>query len=64
METTALRCTHCGAPLPKPQPGEDWIRCEYCGVHNKIVDATRYIEKLRGELEKWIRELLPPTAVS
>jgi len=64
LETTALRCTNCGAPLPKPQPGEDWVRCEYCGFLNKIVDATRYIEKLRMELEKWIRELLPPTAVS
>ncbi|QOR94829.1 hypothetical protein IMZ38_02600 [Thermosphaera chiliense] len=64
METVVLRCTNCGAPLPKPQQGEEWVRCEYCGFLNKIVDATRYIEKLRGELEKWIKELLPSTAVS
>lgn len=64
METVVLRCTNCGAPLPKPQQGEEWIKCEYCGSLNKIVDATRYIEKLRGELEKWIRELLPSTMVS
>ncbi|HDN01575.1 MAG TPA: hypothetical protein ENF42_01220, partial [Candidatus Bathyarchaeota archaeon] len=59
METTVLRCTNCGAPLPKLQPDEEWIRCEYCGFLNKVVDATCYIEKLRSEVEKWIRELLP-----
>jgi DNA-directed RNA polymerase subunit RPC12/RpoP len=64
METVALRCTNCGAPLPKPQQGEEWVRCEYCGFLNKIVDATRYVERLKGELQKWIRELLPPAAVS
>ncbi len=61
LETIALRCTTCGAPLPKPQPGEEWVKCEYCGFLNKLVDATKYVEKLKRELEKWIREILPPT---
>ena len=64
METIALRCTNCGAPLPKPKPGEEWVRCEYCGFLNKIVDATAYVEKLRRDLEKWIREILPSATVS
>ena len=64
METVALRCTNCGAPLPKPKPGEEWVRCEYCGFLNKIVDATAYVEKLRRDLEKWIREILPSTTIS
>ncbi|MEM0342574.1 MAG: hypothetical protein QW387_07575, partial [Desulfurococcus sp.] len=64
METVALRCTNCGAPLPKPQPGEEWVRCEYCGFLNKVVDAAAYVERLRRDLEKWIRELLPATMIS
>jgi len=64
VETVALRCTNCGAPLPKPKPGEEWVRCEYCGFLNKVVDATAYVEKLRRDLEKWIREILPSTTIS
>ncbi len=61
MEVYTLRCTHCGAPLPKPSPGEDWVKCEYCSYVNKLVDASRYVDNLKRELEKWIREILPPT---
>lgn len=64
MEVTALRCTTCGAPLPRPQPGEEWIKCEYCGFLNKIVDASKYMEKLKKDFEKWIREILPPTVAT
>lgn len=64
METISLRCTTCGAPLPKPEPGEEWVKCEYCGFLNKIVDASKYIEKLKNDIQKWIREILPPTVIS
>lgn len=64
MEVYKLRCTNCGAPLPAPKPGDSWVRCEYCGYTNKIVDASKYAENLKQELEKWIREILPPTIIT
>ena len=64
METIALRCTNCGAPLPKPEPGEEWVKCEYCGFLNKVVDATAYVERLKRDLEKWVREIIPATTIS
>lgn len=64
MEVYKLRCTNCGAPLPEPKSGDSWIRCEYCGYTNKITDASRYVENLKQELEKWIKEILPPTIIT
>lgn len=64
MEVYTLRCTHCGAPLPKPHSGEDWVKCEYCSYVNKLVDASRYVDNLKRELEKWVREILPPTVTT
>lgn len=64
MEVYKLRCTNCGAPLPEPKPGDSWVKCEYCGYTNKIVDASKYVEGLKHELEKWIREILPPTVIT
>jgi len=58
-----LKCTYCGAPLPEPKPGSEYIVCEYCGRTQRIVDAKEYIEKLRGEIYAWIREMLPQQAV-
>ncbi|MEM0475009.1 MAG: hypothetical protein QXS11_06930 [Zestosphaera sp.] len=64
MEVYKLRCTNCGAPLPEPKQGDSWIKCEYCGYTNKIVDASKYVENLKRELEKWIREILPPSVIT
>jgi len=59
----ALKCVKCGAPLPEPKPGSEYIACEFCGYTQKIVDAKEYIEKLRGEIFAWIREMLPQQAI-
>lgn len=64
MEVYKLRCTNCGAPLPEPRPGDSWVKCEYCGYTNKIVDASKYVESLKLELERWIREILPPAVIT
>jgi len=64
VEVYKLRCTNCGAPLPEPKQGDSWIKCEYCGYTNKIVDASKYVENLKRELEKWIREILPPSVIT
>lgn len=60
-----LRCTHCGAPLPQLKPGESYVKCEYCGFINRILDSTMYIEQLKREITKWISQILPQqTALS
>ena len=64
MQIYKLRCTNCGAPLPEPKPGVNWVKCEYCGFVNRIIDASHYTESLRLELEKWIRELIPSTMIT
>ncbi|MEM0223028.1 MAG: hypothetical protein QXJ99_01355 [Thermofilum sp.] len=64
MEVQKLRCTNCGAPLPKPQPGDEWIRCEYCGYTNRLVDSSKYVNELKQELERWVRDILPPAIVT
>lgn len=55
----ALRCVKCGAPLPQPPPGAEYIKCEYCGYTQKVVDTQSYVEKLRGEIYSWIRSMIP-----
>ena len=29
-------CKHCGAPLPIPEPGNNFIQCQYCGSYYKL----------------------------
>jgi len=58
-----LKCTKCGAPLPEPKPGSEYVTCEFCGYTQRVVDAREYIEKLRGEIFAWIREMLPQQAI-
>jgi len=58
-----LKCTKCGAPLPEPKPGSEYVTCEFCGYTQRVVDAKEYIEKLRGEIFAWIREMLPQQAI-
>ncbi|MGC9012234.1 hypothetical protein [Thermogladius sp.] len=59
-----MRCSNCGAPLPQPKPGEEYVRCEYCGYWNKIVDTQNYTLRLLEEVKQWISSLVPRQVVS
>ena len=59
MFTMELRCTNCGAPLPKPSPGQKYIRCIYCGHVQRVIDARQYLDKLLGEVYSWISSIIP-----
>lgn len=59
-----LRCTHCGAPLPQPKRGEEYVRCEYCGYVNRVVDSQAYLESLKREVVRWLSQLLPQTVIT
>ncbi|MDW8082657.1 MAG: hypothetical protein RMI56_02545 [Sulfolobales archaeon] len=61
MSTQALRCTHCGAPLPQPHSSEEYVKCEYCGFTNRVTDSRAYLELLKREVVKWLNQLLPQT---
>jgi len=37
-----LRCPKCGASLPLPKPGQDYIKCPYCGTIVKIVEEPKW----------------------
>jgi hypothetical protein len=54
-----LRCANCGAPLPQPRQGEEYVRCEYCGYWNKIADSEAYTVKLLEEVKQWVYSLIP-----
>lgn len=54
-----LRCANCGAPLPQPRQGEEYVRCEYCGYWNKIADSEAYTVKLLEEVKQWVYSLVP-----
>jgi DNA-directed RNA polymerase subunit RPC12/RpoP len=62
IDLELLRCVKCGAPLPKPE-GE-YVKCEYCGYVQRIVDSREYMDKLRGEIFKWISEMIPPAVIT
>lgn len=59
IEVIGLRCSKCGAPLPKPEKDSEYVRCEFCGTLQRIVEASSYTEKLKTEVLKWIREFMP-----
>lgn len=63
VELVGLRCVKCGAPLPQPEKGSEYVRCEYCGTVQRVVDASQYTERLKSEIYSWIRELLPVSTV-
>jgi len=64
VEIIGLRCSKCGAPLPKPSENSEYVRCEYCGTLQKIIEASFYTEKLKTEVLKWIREFMPASIAS
>jgi tetratricopeptide (TPR) repeat protein len=59
IEVIGLRCSKCGAPLPKPEKDSEYVRCEFCGTLQRIIEASSYTEKLKTEVLKWIREFIP-----
>lgn len=63
IQVEKLRCTHCGAPLPQPKQGESFIKCEYCGFLNRVLDSAAYIDQLKREISKWISQILPQQVI-
>ncbi|MHA1917149.1 MAG: hypothetical protein ACTSUV_02420 [Candidatus Ranarchaeia archaeon] len=54
-----MRCVSCGAPLPEKDLDDDFIKCEYCGFSQKKLEVTQYLEKLRGEIFSWVKNIVP-----
>jgi hypothetical protein len=63
QELKALRCTKCGAPLPAQVAEEEYIKCEYCGYTQKLIDTRDYLDKLRGEIYNWVKTIVPPSVI-
>jgi len=59
-----LKCVHCGAPLPEPKEGQEYITCEFCGYTNRIKDSTTYMEQLKLEIQSWLKTLVPANIIS
>ena len=38
LKTQELTCPYCRAPLPPPKPGQEYIKCPYCGKTIKITE--------------------------
>ncbi|GEM_PF-3160647 len=57
--TISLRCRNCGAPL-KPSKREEYVKCEYCGYVQRLVDAREYLEQLIGFVNQWLSSFIPP----
>ena len=64
LEIKGLRCTGCGAPLPEPKNDTEFFKCEFCGVSQKAVEVKQYIEDLRGEIYKWVQDMIPISTIS
>lgn len=62
-ELIASRCVKCGAPLPEQPSQAEYVKCEYCGYAQKFVDVQEYLDKLRGEIYRWVSSLVPPEAI-
>jgi len=37
-----IKCPNCGATLPMPEPGQDYVKCTYCGTIVKIVEEPKW----------------------
>jgi hypothetical protein len=62
VDIVSLKCTTCGAPLPDIAAGSEYVKCEYCGTMQKLIDSQKYIESFRGELYAWLQGLMPSSA--
>jgi hypothetical protein len=63
-EVRSLRCVKCGAPLPEQSLGTEYIKCEFCGYTQKLVDVKDYLDKFRGEIYGWMKTIVPQGAVA
>ena len=43
LAIVSLKCTTCGAPLPDIVGGSEYVKCEYCGTTQKLIDSQKYI---------------------
>lgn len=59
-----LKCVHCGAPLPTPKEGEEYVTCEFCGYTNRVKDSTTYMEQLKLEIQSWLKSIVPANIIS
>ena len=59
----ALRCVKCGAPLDIKE-GSEFTKCSFCGFTQAMVDSKQYVEKLKGEIYKWMSEMVPTAALA
>jgi len=58
QEAVALKCPGCMAPLPPPSdPSATTVTCEYCNGTFVLQKAAAEMEKLRGDVRKWIAEV-------
>ncbi|WP_440059821.1 hypothetical protein ACSU1N_01270 [Thermogladius sp. 4427co] len=64
VQVYSLRCSHCGAPLPPPKPGEEYVRCEYCGYWNRVDESKKYTEALLEEVKKWVSSIIPRQVIT
>jgi len=60
----ALKCVNCGAPLPEPKEGEEYVKCEFCGYVNRISESADYMEKLKMEVMGWLQSIVPAQVIS
>jgi hypothetical protein len=57
VEAVAIKCPGCLAPLPVlPESAAGNITCEFCQGSFSIQTATDEMERLRGDVRKWISE--------
>jgi len=63
QELRILRCVKCGAPISEQLSRSDYVECSFCGYTQKLVDMREYVDKLRGEIQNWVRSMVPPSVV-
>ncbi|MDE1819897.1 MAG: zinc ribbon domain-containing protein [Euryarchaeota archaeon] len=57
IETKALRCSSCGAPLRDPTG--DLVSCDHCGTVQKLVDARAFLDQIMLQVNAFVRQALP-----
>lgn len=58
MDTMALRCKSCGAPLPSDATGE-LLTCQHCGTVQRLVDARAFLDQISLQINSFLRQALP-----
>jgi hypothetical protein len=58
LDSKALRCSSCGAPLKDPGSG-DLVKCDHCGTVQKLVDARAFLDQIMLQVNAFVRQALP-----